>query len=103
MFSLWLFPVVADAVGYAAVFSLTTSALAEFGPERLGLRSNMNLMVLFGSGSIGSYVAGSLRTRFGSYLWPFACSTFAWVIACIASVGFIICRNRSRNVVARAK
>jgi len=59
------------AAGYAGVFNLVTAVLPEFGQERLGLRSNLNLMVLFGFGSLGSYAAGVLRTSSGTYFWSF--------------------------------
>eukprot|EP00170_Pyropia_yezoensis_P006295 contig_25587_g6314 len=62
------------AVAYAGVFSLSTAALQDFGTARLGLRCNLNLVALFAAGSVGSYVAGALRTHFGSYVWSFVAS-----------------------------
>lgn len=67
------------AVAYAGVFSLSTAALQDFGPSRLGLRCNLNMVALFAAGSVGSSVAGSLRTHFGSFLWSFVVSGSAWV------------------------
>ncbi|GAB0495848.1 hypothetical protein MMPV_007155 [Pyropia vietnamensis] len=66
------------AVAYAGVFSLSTASLQDFGPARLGLRCNLNLVALFAAGSVGSYVAGTLRTHFGSYVWSFVASGASW-------------------------
>ncbi|KAK1857997.1 hypothetical protein I4F81_000611 [Pyropia yezoensis] len=66
------------AVAYAGVFSLSTAALQDFGTARLGLRCNLNLVALFAAGSVGSYVAGALRTHFGSYVWSFVASGASW-------------------------
>eukprot|EP00171_Calliarthron_tuberculosum_P001495 IDg1495t1 len=77
-------------LGYSGVFTLITTALPEFGRERMGLRSNLNLMFLFGFGSIGSYVAGELRTRYGSYLYSFLLSASMWglIFICTVVYGF---------------
>lgn len=83
-----------DSVGYAAVYSLTTVVVPSFGQRRLGLRSNIVLMLLFGSGSVGSYVAGLLRTYSGSYLHAFVLSSFAWFAAIVSSCGFALSKTR---------
>jgi len=67
------------AVAYAGVFSLSTAALQDFGATGLGLRCNLNLVALFASGSVGSYVAGTLRTQFGTYVWAFVAAGSSWV------------------------
>lgn len=76
----------ADGIAYAAVFSLTTSALPEFGRSKLGIRSNFNLMLLFLAGSLGSLASGFLRSNVGSYKWPFAMNAASFAIAAIAGM-----------------
>lgn len=69
------------AIAYASIFSLTTMFLPEFGTRKLGLRSNLNLMILFATGSIGSYAAAQFRSVTGTYKWP-----FVWNIICFGIV-----------------
>lgn len=68
------------------MFTLITTALPKFGKQRLGMRSNLNLMALFGLGSVGSYVAGALRQRTGAYAMSFLVNSIAWlfILGCIA-------------------
>lgn len=84
-------------IGYAAVFSLTTSILPELGRSNLALRSSCNLMVLFGSGSVGSYLAGAWRSSAGSYKWAWMCNAMAWVgVAGVALFKYMMYDRKDR-------
>lgn len=65
------------------------------------MRSNLNLMALFGFGSIGSYAAGFLRTTTGSYAQSFLLNSLSWVaiFICIAiySKGSRISNSRKQS------
>ncbi len=87
---------------YSVVFTLITTALREFGLQRLGLRSNLNLMALFGFGSIGSSIAGALRVAQGSYLHSFLLSAAMWVLILACSVMFIL-GGRHNPVVSKGR
>lgn len=78
------------AVGYSSVFTLITTALPQFGKQRLGMRSNLNLMCLFGFGSIGSYAAGALRQRTGSYAMSFLLNSAAWMLILLCIAAYIL-------------
>ena len=100
----WLFIslLITDSIGYASVFSLTTAILPEFGKKKLGLRSNFNLMVLFGVGSLGSYAAGFFRSMLGSYKWPFMWNAMVWFIVAVAGlIKFVVCdrKNEGSNII----
>lgn len=71
---------VAYGLSYSVVFTLITAALPLFGYQRLGLRSNLNLTLLFAFGSIGSYIGGHLRMMSGSYALSFLLSMSMWAI-----------------------
>lgn len=58
------------------VFTLITTALREFEPRGVGLRSNLNLMFLFGS--IGSSIACASRMANGSYAASFTLASSMW-------------------------
>lgn len=75
-----------DAIGYAAVFSLTTASLPEHGSQNLGLRANINMMLLFASGSLGSFLASSLRTAYGSYKWAFILNSAVWLFVVLGGL-----------------
>ncbi|CAN8074294.1 unnamed protein product [Agarophyton chilense] len=87
------------AVGYAAVFSLTTSVLPEFGKQKLGFRSNFNLMVLFASGSLGSYLSAALRSTSGTYKWAFVWNGISWLFVVFSALAkYILCdRPKTRS------
>ncbi|CDF32983.1 unnamed protein product [Chondrus crispus] len=74
------------AIAYAAIFSLTTSVLPEFGNSKLGARSNFNLMLLYSTGSLGSLASGYLRSNSGSYKWPFVLNIIAFAITAAAAM-----------------
>lgn len=78
--------VVMYGIAYAAVFSLTTSILPEFGNSKLGVRSNFNLMLLYSAGSLGSLASGYLRSNLGSYKWPFLLNVVSFAITAIAGL-----------------
>ena len=82
---------------YSVVFTLITTALREFGLQRLGLRSNLNLMALFGFGSIGSSIAGALRVANGSYLNSFLLAAGMWVLILMFSILFMFGGRRRNN------
>lgn len=52
----------------------------------MGMRSNLNLIALFGFGSLGSCVATFLRTTTGTYAQSFLVNALCWVpiFMCIA-------------------
>lgn len=60
--------------------------LPEFGKKKLGVRSNINLMLLFGTGSIGSYAAGLLRSAVGSYKWAFVWNAATYAVVVFAGL-----------------
>lgn len=77
---------------------MTTAILPEFGRKKLGLRSNFNLMVLFGVGSLGSYAAGFFRSMLGSYKWPFMWNAMAWFFVAIAGlIKFALCDRKNED------
>lgn len=78
--------VVFYGLGYSGVFTLITTSLPDYGKSRMGLRSNLNLMVMFGFGSVGSYVAGELRTRSGTYAYSFLMGAAMWLIVFMCTV-----------------
>lgn len=78
--------VILYGLAYSGVFTLITTALPEFGQQRMGLRSNLNLMFLFGFGSVGSFAAGLLRSATGSYAHSFLLCGSMWAVMfmCVA-------------------
>lgn len=86
-----------DAMGSSSVFSITTAMLPEFGREKLGMRSNFNLVMFFLFGSLGSCVAGVLKSRTGSYMWAFLSNSICFVIVSAVSACNYLCAKPSRR------
>lgn len=78
--------------------------LPEFGQKKLGVRSNINLMLLFGMGSVGSYAAGLLRSSVGSYKWAFVWNAACYVVVLFAALFkyFIFDKNDHPSFAASA-
>lgn len=74
------------STSYATIFGLTTMFLPEFGKKKLGVRSNINLMLLFGMGSVGSYAAGLLRSAVDSYKWAFVWNAASYAVVVLAGL-----------------
>eukprot|EP00190_Bangiopsis_sp_CCMP1999_P000148 CAMPEP_0198737292 /NCGR_PEP_ID=MMETSP1475-20131203/67789_1 /TAXON_ID= ORGANISM="Unidentified sp., Strain CCMP1999" /NCGR_SAMPLE_ID=MMETSP1475 /ASSEMBLY_ACC=CAM_ASM_001111 /LENGTH=511 /DNA_ID=CAMNT_0044501151 /DNA_START=327 /DNA_END=1862 /DNA_ORIENTATION=- len=98
---LWFFAfILIYSVGYAGVFNLTMTCLPDFGMDRLGTRSNLNLVILFAFGSVGSYLAGMLRTAFGKYTLSFGLNSAACFLVLVFSLlyKFLSDRDKTRGL-----
>lgn len=92
------------AIAYASVYSLTTMFLPEFGKKKLGMRTNLNMMLCFGSGSVASYVAGMLRSTSGSYKWAFACNIVSFLVVIAAALfKHVWCDNGNLEIARDAR
>eukprot|EP00188_Purpureofilum_apyrenoidigerum_P005927 Plantae.Rhodophyta-Purpureofilum_apyrenoidigerum.ctg8334.p1 GENE.Plantae.Rhodophyta-Purpureofilum_apyrenoidigerum.ctg8334~~Plantae.Rhodophyta-Purpureofilum_apyrenoidigerum.ctg8334.p1 ORF type:complete len:557 (+),score=38.21 Plantae.Rhodophyta-Purpureofilum_apyrenoidigerum.ctg8334:258-1928(+) len=91
------------SIGYAGVFNLTMTCLPDFGMDRLGTRSNLNLVVLFAFGSIGSYLAGVLRTTYGKYAVTFGLNSAACFMVLIFSLLYKHLTDKDRAKQAELK
>lgn len=70
------------------------SAMPAFGKQRLGLRTNLCLMLLFGVGSVGSFAAGAVRTASGSYARSFMMNAMCWVVIVGCAVDYALVTRR---------
>lgn len=66
-------------LGYSACYVLVYTALPEFGMKRTGFRANLNLVVQYGFGALGSLAASSLRVMTGGYAASFYLSAYCWI------------------------
>lgn len=52
----------------------------------MAIRSNLNLVALFGAGSLGSWMAARWRSTQGSYKWPFMWNVFCFAIVALCAL-----------------
>lgn len=52
----------------------------------MAIRSNLNLVALFGAGSLGTWLAARWRSVQGSYKWPFIWNVFCFAIVALCAL-----------------
>lgn len=81
-------------MSYAAVFSITTAVVPIYGTKRLGFRNNFNLMMYAAAGSLGSFLAATLRSSTGTYKWAFMWNASAWLVVIALALANLVFYDR---------
>lgn len=72
--------------------------IPDFGEKRLGMRSNFNLVMFFLWGSLGSYAAGAVKSRTGSYKLVFLLNSVCFFIVSVVGLSCYFSTKRSKQM-----
>lgn len=70
--------------------------------SKMVIRSNLNLVMFFGGGSAGSYLAGLWRCSRGSYSMPFLWNTITMCVVTVCGLAKLSLDRTSRKLQRQA-